>query len=307
MPHGQPFGAGDVYVQSDLARSMEAISRDGIDAFYRGDLARRIGSVYERQGGLLRYADLAAYSAEETPPISTTYAGLDVYQSAPNSQGIVMLIARHVETKVADVPTDELLSKGYAAKRRELIRMDHAMTVAPAGDPRRRRALADGAAAECQAEAQPVQRPEAAHKESGETSSFSIADAFGNLVSVTHSVNGTFGSGMFVDGTGIVLNNRMPYYSLDEGDVNEFVPGKRTRHTVNPALALKEGKPYLAWNMPSGDNQPQAMLQAFLALVHFGMNVQQAVEAATVTSSAFAASMCPGEVRGMLTMPSVLG
>ncbi len=343
MPQGQPFGAGDVYVQSDLARSMEAISRGGIDVLYRGDLARRIGRVYEREGGLLRYDDLARYYAEETSPISTTYAGLDVYQSAPNSQGIVMLIALNIlegfdlvgmghnsvdyvhvvteamklafadrnryvaDPKFADVPTDELLSKDYASKRRELIRMDRAMTVAPAGDPRRGRAVADGDQAEYQAESQALERPEAAQEESGETSSFSIADQFGNLVSVTHSVNGSFGSGMFVDGTGIVLNNRMPYYSLEEGDVNELVPGKRTRHTVNPALALKDGKPYLAWNTPGGDNQPQAMLQAFLAVVHFGMNVQQAVEAATVTSSAFAASNYPSPVRGMLTLPAVLG
>ena len=343
MPEGKPFGAGDVFVQSDLARSLEAISRGGIDVFYRGELARRIASVYEQEGGLLRYDDLAGYYAEETSPISTTYAGLDVYQSAPNSQGIVMLIALNIlegfdlvemghnsadyvhvvteamklafadrnryvaDPRFVDVPTDALLSKDYAAKRRELIRMDRAMTVAPAGDPRAGRAVANGAAAEYESGSQTVERSEAAPEESGETSSFSIADRFGNLVSVTHSVNGTFGSGMFVDGTGIVLNNRMPYYSLDEGDVNELVPGKRTRHTVNPALALKDGKPYLAWNTPGGDNQPQAMLQAFLAVVHFGMNVQQAVEAATVTSSAFAASMYPGRVRGMLTMPVVLG
>ncbi len=112
---------------------------------------------------------------------------------------------------------------------------------------------------------------------------------------------------MAVEGGGYFLNNRMPYFSLEEDDVNVLVPGKRTRHTVNPALALKDGKPYLAWNTPGGDNQPQAMLQAFLAFVHFGMNVQQAVEAPTVTSSAFRASMYPGRILGKLTMPQVLG
>ena len=147
MPQGQPLRAGDVYVQSDLARSFEAISRGGIDVFYRGDLARRIGNAYEREGGLLRYDDLAGYYAEETSPIATTYAGLDVYQSAPNSQGIVMLIALNIlegfdlvemghnsadyvhvvteamklafadrnryvaDPKFADVPTDELLQE----------------------------------------------------------------------------------------------------------------------------------------------------------------------------------------------------
>jgi gamma-glutamyltranspeptidase/glutathione hydrolase len=345
MPEGRPLRAGDVFVQTDLSRSFEAIARGGIDVFYRGELARRIGSVYEREGegGRLRYDDLAAYHAEEASPVSTTYAGLDVYQSAPNSQGIVMLIALnilegydlvgmghnsadyvHVVTEamklafadrnryVADprfvnVPVDGLLSKDYAAARRGLIRMDRAMTVAPAGDPIAGRAVADGAAVEYEAGSPPVQRPETFLEDGGETSSFSIADRFGNLVSVTHSVNSTFGSGMFVDGTGFVLNNRMPYYSLDEGDVNELLPGKRTRHTINPALAVKDGKAYLAWNTPGGDNQPQAMLQAFLGVVHFGMNVQQAVEAPTVTSSAFAASMYPGRVRGMLTMPAVLG
>jgi gamma-glutamyltranspeptidase/glutathione hydrolase len=343
MPDGRPLGAGDVFVQTDLSRSFEAIARGGTDVFYRGELARRIASMYEQEGGRLRYEDLAAYRAEEASPVSTAYAGLEVYQSAPNSQGIVMLIALnilegfdlegmghnsadyvHVVTEamklafadrnryVADprfvnVPVGGLLSKDYATARRGLIRMDRAMTVAPAGDPIAGRAVADGAAAEYEAGSQPVQRPDAYPQDDGETSSFSIADQFGNLVSVTHSVNSTFGSGMFVDGTGFVLNNRMPYYSLDEGDVNELVPGKRTRHTINPALALKDGKPYLAWNTPGGDNQPQAMLQTFLGVVHFGMNVQQAVEAPTVTSSAFAASMYPGPVRGMLTMPAVLG
>ena len=140
----------------------------------------------------------------------------------------------------------------------------------------------------------------------GETSSFSIADRYGNLVSVTHSVNSTFGSGMVVEGGGYVLNNRMPYFSLDEDDVNFLVPGKRTRHTVNPALALKNGKPYLAWNTPGGDNQPQAMLQAFLNVVVFGMNVQQAVEAATVRSTAFGAAMYPQTVGDGLLVPKVL-
>ena len=180
------------------------------------------------------------------------------------------------------------------------------MSVAPAGDPRRMAAVAEGQAAEYESGAQDVSRPEVLYREDGETSSFSIADRFGNLVSVTHSVNSSFGSGMVVPGGGYFLNNRMPYYGLEPDDVNVLEPGKRTRHTINPALALKDGQPYLAWNTPGGDNQPQAMLQAFLAVVHFGMNVQQAVEAPTVTSTAFRASMYPGRMRGMLTMPEVL-
>ena len=342
MPEGRPLGVGDLYVQEDLARSLEEIARDGADAFYRGRLARLSADFYEAQEGLLRYEDLAAYEAEEADPIQVTYAGLDVYQSAPNSQGIVMLMALNIlegfdleamghnsaeyvhvvteamklgfadrnryvtDPRFSDVPTEELLSKEYAAERRGLIRMDRAMSVAPAGDPRRMAAVAEGQAAEYESGPHGVSRPEVLYREDGETSSFSIADRFGNLVSVTHSVNSSFGSGMAVEGGGYFLNNRMPYYGLDPDDVNVLEPGKRTRHTINPALALKDGRPYLAWNTPGGDNQPQAMLQAFLAVVHFGMNVQQAVESPTVTSTAFRASMYPGRVRGMLTMPEVL-
>lgn len=343
MPDGRPLRAGEVFLQTDLSRTLEAIAAGGADVFYRGELARRIDSVYEREGGRLRFDDLAGYEAEEASPISTRYAGLDVYQSAPNSQGIVMLMALNIlegfdltalghnsadylhlvteamklafadrnryvgDPRYVAVPVDGLLSKEYAAERRGLIRMDHALTVAPPGDPVEGRALAPGTRAHYRTEPQEIRRPGTPDGEAGQTSSFSIADQYGNLVSVTHSVNSAFGSGMFIDGTGFVLNNRMPYFSLEAGDVNELLPGKRTRHTINPALALKNGQPYLAWNTPGGDNQPQAMLQAFLAVVHFGMNVQQAVEAPTVTSSAFAASMYPGRVRGMLTMPAVLG
>ena len=111
---------------------------------------------------------------------------------------------------------------------------------------------------------------------------------------------------MVVEGGGYVLNNRMPYFGWDEDDVNVLVPGKRTRHTVNPALAMKNGKPYLAWNTPGGDNQPQAMLQAFLNVVVFDMNIQQAVEAATVRSTALGAAMYPQTVGDGLVVPKVL-
>jgi len=341
MPEGRALDRGDVFVQTDLARSMELIASGGADVFYRGELARRFGDFYEEMGGRLRYEDLAAYEAESSAPIVTEYRGVEVYQSAPNSQGIVMLMALnmlegfdlramghnsaayvHVVTeslklafadrnqwiadpRFVDVPTEELLTKEYAALRRALIREDRALVAPPPGDPRAESAVLEGHAVEYEQATHPIERA-APLEEAGETSSFSIADPFGNLVSVTHSVNGSFGSGMYVPGTGIVLNNRMTYYGIDDDDLNLLAEGKRTRHTINPALAMKDGRPWLAWNTPGGDNQPQAMLQAFLAVAEFDMNVQQAVEAATVTSSAFAASNYPYPIRGMLTMPAVL-
>jgi gamma-glutamyltranspeptidase/glutathione hydrolase len=182
-------------------------------------------------------------------------------------------------------------------------------SLAPPGDPRRGLAVLAGHRVSYRTGASPAGSPDAIElgPSDGETSSFSIADRFGNLVSVTHSVNGTFGSGMIVERLGFVLNNRMPYFSLEDGDVNLLAPGKRPRQTINPALALKDGKPFLAWNTPGGDNQPQAMLQAFLNVVEFGMNVQQAVEAPTLTSSAFRQSNYPQRAPGQLALPRILG
>ncbi len=352
LKNGEPFDPGDVFVQTDLARSLEMIAQQGAAAFYQGAIARRIAEFYERQGGLIRYADLAELQAEEAAPVRTMYRGLEVVQSAPNSQGILMLIAlnilegydlramgqnsadyAHVVTEalklafadrnqyigdprfVKDMPVDGLLSKEYAAARRALIRMDRAIEgVAPAGDPRRGEAVLQGERI-TYASTRPVPGPdfETESIESptmpppdGETSSFSIADRYGNVVSVTHSVNSGFGSGMVVDGLGFVLNNRMPYFSLEEGDVNVLAPRKRPRHTINPALVLKDGRPYLAFNTPGGDNQPQAMMQAFLNVVEFGMNVQQAVEAPTLTTSSFAGSNYPQRVSNQLALPQVL-
>jgi gamma-glutamyltranspeptidase/glutathione hydrolase len=334
LKNGGPFAPGDLFVQSDLAKSLETIAQGGSEAFYRGPIARTIDEFYRKHDGLLAYDDLAGFAAEEAPPIKTAYRGYEVYQSAPNSQGIAMLIALnilegfdlkalghnsadyvHLVTEAiklgfADrdryIAVDGLLSKAYAAERRTLVRMDRAIRgAAPPGDPRGGKALLAGhtiAYAEGPTSLEPASPVEAR----GETSSFSIADRFGNVVSVTHSVNGAFGSGVVVDGLGFVLNNRMPYYSLDAANVNALEPGKRPRHTINPALALKDGRPVMAFNTPGGDNQPQAMLQAFLAAAEFGMSPQQAVEAATVTSTSFHESNYPQGAGDTLEMPRVL-
>ena len=340
---GAAPGPGWLFVQKDLAASMRLIAKEGAKAFYKGALARKFAAFYEQQDGLLRYEDLAAYQAEQSEPVQTDFHGLDVYQSAPNSQGIAMLIALnilegddlralgrnspeyvHLVTEaiklafadrnayiadprfVKDIPVERLLDKEYAKARRKLIRSDRAIAgAAPPGDPRAGKAVLAGHDLKYEEGRGSVARAERIESD-GETSSFSIADRFGNLVSVTHSVNAGFGSGMVVPGTGIVLNDRMPYFSLDKDSPNSLEPGKRTQHTINPALALKDGKPYMAWNTPGGDNQPQAMLQAFLNVAVFGMTVQQAVEAATFTSSSFGAAMYPQPVKGKLAMPRVL-
>ncbi len=126
------------------------------------------------------------------------------------------------------------------------------------------------------------------------------------MVSVTSSLLSLFGSGHVVKGAGFVLNNRMAYYGLDEDDVNVLRPGKRVRQTINPALALKDGKPYMVFGTPGADTQPQAQLQFFLNVAEFGMNVQQALEQDYVVSTSFKSSYYPHDAEGKLQVPATL-
>ncbi|HZT32300.1 MAG TPA: gamma-glutamyltransferase [Bryobacteraceae bacterium] len=345
LPGGQPPGVGDWLVQPDLARAISQIAAQGAEAFYRGDIARMTARYHERAGGLIRYEDLAQFQAEEAPPIRIRYRGYEVYQAPPNSGGIVMLLALnilegfdlqklghntpaylHVLTEAfklafADrypyitdprfaphAPIEELLSKRYADLRRGLIRMDRAIEgVAPPGDPRAGQAILAGHEIHYHQPGRPVAAtPRDLRAEGEQTSSFAIADRWGNVVSVTHSVNGGFGSGMVVDGAGFLLNNRGSYFGLDPRDINVIAPGKRTRQGAIPALALKDGKPVLAWNTPGGDTIPQTLTQAFLNIVEFGMNVQQAAEAPCVMTSNFRVSMYPQSPGNGLAMPQFL-
>lgn len=345
LPGGTPPAIGDWLVQSDLARSLTMIAEQGASAFYRGEIAKMTARYHEQNGGLLRYNDLAAFQAEEAEPIRVSYRGYEVYQSPPNSGGIVMLMALeilegfdlkklghntpeylHVLTEAfklafadrhpyitdprfaPNAPIAQLLSKPYATLRRGLIRMDRAIAgVAPPGDPVHGKAILEGHAIRYHEPGKSVAAPERDLRADGEqTSSFSIADRWGNIVSVTHSVNGGFGSGMVVDGAGFVLNNRGSYFGLDEKDINVIAPGKRTRQGAIPAMAFKDGKPFLAWNTPGGDTIPQTMTQAFLNVVEFGMNVQQAAEAPCAMTSNFRVSMYPQNPGDGLAMPQFL-
>ncbi len=344
FPEGRPWRTGEWVTQPDHARTLRAIASAGADAFYRGSIARTIDASQRKTGGLIRLDDLREFQAAEDEPLRIRYKDLDLYQCAPNSGGITMLIAlnilegidlrsmghdspRYVHTIVEafklafadrhrwvadprffrEIPVAGLLSKEYAAARRALIRPDRAIRgAAPPGDPRAGKAILEGRSIEYASPtaARSGGSPEA--NRGDQTSSFAIADSFGTVVSVTHSVNGGFGCGVVVDGAGFVLNNRMPYFALDPADPNVLAPGKRVRQGTLPALALRNGKPYLAWNTPGGDTIPQTMAQAFLNVVEFAMNVQQACEAPTAITSNFPVSMFPQAPGDGLAIPRAM-
>lgn len=341
---GQPLGMGDRVVQTDLAATLREIGAKGSAAFYQGPVAEKFAAYMKAEGGLITQADLAAIRANEDAPIHINYKGIEVYECPPNSQGFVMLQALNIlegmnlrymrhnsapymhavaeSLKLAfadrdkyvadprftpDIPMREMLSKEYAASRRALIDPDKAMAgEAPAGNPRQPATAMQPHVAYAAPQPAPDASTAGPAVEDGHTTYLSVVDKDRNMVSVTSSLLSLFGSGHVVPGAGFVLNNRMAYYGLEEDDVNVLKPGKRVRQTINPALALKDGKPYMVFGTPGADTQPQAQLQFFLNVAEFGMNVQQALEQESLVSTSFKSSYYPHAAAGTLLVPASL-
>lgn len=341
---GKPLEMGDILVNKDLARTLRTIGADGPDAFYRGSIAKNTVAYLQKNGGIITDADLAAYEPYEDAPIHVNYRGTEVYECPPNSQGIVLLealnllegydlkamghnsvpylhtIAEALKLSFADrnkyigdpkfvrdMPVRALLSKEYAAARRAAIDPKRAIAGEPApGDPRRPSRSSAGFAYAAPQPTPTVVKPFDPDEFLNLTTYLAVVDEDHNMVSVTSSLLSGFGSGMVVENGGFLLNDRMRYFYLDPSDVNALAPGKRTRQTINPALAVRDGKPYLVFGTPGADTQPQTELQFFLNVAEFGMTVQQALEEPAVISNSFRDSYFPHRVLGKLLTPAML-
>jgi gamma-glutamyltranspeptidase/glutathione hydrolase len=306
LPGGRAPKAGEVFRNPDLANTLEQVAKGGRDVFYKGPIGKAIAADIERRGGFITAADLATHEADWVEPIGTNYRGFDVYEMPPNTQGFVALQMLNilegfdikslghnsaeylhllVEAKrigfadraayLADfdhVPPPVLkgmISKDYAAQRRKEIDPSRAAadykpgvfstgTASPDPD-----AFFDG-------------------RDRGDTIYLAAADNKGNAISFINSLFGTFGSGVVVPGTGVVLHNRGSGFTLQAGHPNRLAPGKRPFHTLVPAFIMKDGKPLMPFGVMGGDNQAQAHVQVVINLVDFGMNVQEAGDAARV-------------------------
>ncbi len=343
---GQPLRMGDVVKNPDLAKTLRAIAAEGAEPFYRGAIAKNTAAFLKANGGIISDADLADYQPYEDAPVHVNYRGTEVYECPPNSQGFVMLEALnilegydlkamgrnsvpylHAITEalklsfadrnayvgdpkfVPNIPMAQLLSKEYAAARRTQIDPNHAIAGEPApGDPMRMRATT---AAGRQAYASPLATPTAVRPfDPNEilnlTTYLAVVDKDHNMVSITSSLLSGFGSGVVVEGGGFFMNDRMRYFYLDPKDVNSLQPRKRTRQTINPAMALRDGKPWITFGTPGSDTQPQTQLQFFLNVAEFGLNVQPALEQPTVISNSFRDSYQPHDVKGKLLTPDML-
>jgi gamma-glutamyltranspeptidase/glutathione hydrolase len=310
--NGHAPAPGQVFANPRLAATLERIGAGGRDVFYKGEVAKAIVADLRRRQALLDARDFAEQRADWVTPISTTYRGTELVELPPNTQGFVALEMLNilegfdlkalghnsasylhllVEAKriafadrdayLADpgsVPShvlDRLVSKEYAAARRKEIDPNHAARGYEPG----KFGTAASAGAGLSIEA------------TGDTVYLTAADEKGHVVSLIQSLFDSFGSGIVAGDTGVVLHNRGSLFVLKPGHPDEIAPHKRPMHTLVPAMALRDKRPWLSFGVMGGDMQPQGHVQVLLNLLEFGMNVQEAGEAARFRHSAAGLSL----------------
>lgn len=282
VPSGHVPDMGEIFVQKKLANSLKLIAAEGRDAFYKGTLGQKITQSLQEQGGLLTFEDFADHKGDWVEPISVGYRGYDMYQVPPNSQGFSSLMAlnilelydvsaiehgsfeyyhimiealklafqdrnRHLtDPDFHHIPLQLLLSKEYARQLSQNISMGECVSLEP---------LSMGS----------------------DTAYAAVMDDEGNAVSFIQSLYFEFGSSVMMPNTGILLQNRGSFFSLDPRHVNCLEPRKRTFHTLMPAMACLDGKPSILYGTQGGEGQPQVQTAIITRMIDYDMDPQQAI------------------------------
>lgn len=282
LPGNRAPNQNERFLQRNLANTLKKLAANGRDEFYKGDLAKRIVSSLQEKGGLLTLEDFSRHSGNWTDPISSSYRGCKMFQVPPNSQGFTglmilnilenydpakipygsytyyHLLAEAVKVSFQDrnavltdpdfhsIPLEKLLSKSYAKKLAQSIDFHKAK----------------------ESFSEPV---------GNDTAYAAVVDEEGNAVSFIQSLYFEFGSGIVAGDTGIIMQNRGSFFSLDPSHVNRLEPNKRTFHTLMPAMACKNGKPYILYGTQGGEGQPQTQAAIMTRMLDYGMNPQQAI------------------------------
>ncbi len=299
QPDGAAYAVGEIWRQPDLAWTLSEISNKGVDGFYDGDVAQLITTEMASGGGLITAQDLADYRVVERQPVRGTYKDFEIVSTPPPSSGGVHIVqmlnilegydlqamghnsaaylhhlTESMKLAYADrsvyladpdfvnVPVTELIDKDYAEQQRS--RIDSGLAT-PSED------IAPG---------------KLLGGESTETTHYSVADRFGNVVSNTYTLNFSFGSGIVVPGTGMLLNNEMAdfasspgsanAYGLVQGEANKIEPGKRPLSSMSPTIVFRAGEPWLATGSPGGSVIISTVLQTTLNAMVFDMNIATA-------------------------------
>ena len=298
LPGGSPPPVGSLLRNPELAITLEAIARDGKDAFYGGRIAERLADFVAEGGGHLRAADFAAHTSTWVDPLRQEYLDRTFLAMPPNTQGPAQLaymgLARaydlaamghntaeylhHLielkklafadrdrwvaDPEKADVPVDRLLDQEYLRRRARLVDPDQAAVDVDPG-------FGDD-----------LDQTQEDADDAGDTVYLTAVDRWGNAVSWIQSNFAGFGSGLLEPETGVLLHNRGSLYTLQEGHPNQVAPGKRPYHTLSPLMALHvDGDFAFTLGTPGGDSQPQSLLQIAHNLLLFDMTPQEAIEA----------------------------
>ncbi|MBI3124309.1 MAG: gamma-glutamyltransferase [Ignavibacteriales bacterium] len=299
---GEKLKIGELLVQKDLARTLEIIRDEGSDGFYEDEIAKKIVEESDKNGGIFTIEDFENYKVVERDPIMGNYRGYEIVSMPPPSSGGICLAealnalehftfkreewgsSRYIHTLTEilkqvyadraehmgdadyyNVPTNYLISKEYG----EVIKNKIGETARPA------------------TEFHPAEIPR--FKEKEETTHFSVVDKFGNAVSTTYTLNGSYGNKIVVDGLGFLLNNEMDDFSAKPGapnmfglmgsEANSIQPMKRMLSSMTPTIVLKDGKPVLVVGSPGGSTIITSVLQVIINVLDFKMNVYEAINA----------------------------
>ena len=301
LNNGEYFEAGARLTQKDLAWSLKAIRDEGVDGFYRGEVAARIEAAYKRHGSWMTREDLLKYEPKLRTPLRGSYRGYDVITMPPPSSGGTVLlemlnalegfnvssmgsgssrsihlmaeVMRHAfrdraelmgDTDFVKVPTSQLVMKSYASEFRKRFNPEKAF---------------DSLA--LPARVLPA-------NEATETTHFSVVDKDGNAVANTYTLNGGYGSGVTIEGTGILMNNEMDdftskpgvpnAYGLIQGEANAIARGKRPLSAMTPTFVVRDGKLFLVIGSPGGPTIINTVLQVLVNVVDFGLTIQEAID-----------------------------
>ena len=286
MPNGHTPKKAELFKNQLLAQNYRDIARTYGLEFYNGTIASNIVKSVNDAGGYFSKNDLSSYKPEWIEPVSTNYRGLDVWELPPNGQGIAALQILNIlenfnieamgfgsaeyihlfteakklvfedrakyyaDTSFANVPVQELISKEYALERSKLLNLKKASKTYNPGNI-----------------------------ESGDTIYLTVADKFGNMISLIQSNYRGMGSGIIPDNSGFMLQDRGEMFSMDKNHMNALKGGKRPFHTIIPAFVTKNNEPYISFGLMGGAMQPQGHAQIIINLVDFKMNLQEAGDA----------------------------
>lgn len=305
FPNGEALKEGDILIQKDLANTLKKIRSHGSDVFYNGEIADAIAETVQEFGGSMVKNDLSNYDVTVDEPIWGTYQGYDIASMPPPSSGGVFLLqmlgildgfdlsqydikswekyhllaeTMHLayadraayagDPEFVEVPLNGLLHPDYIDERRSLIEIDTVNENPKAGDPWVYESLMPSY----------DQTEQPTDREDGETTHFTVADKYGNVVSYTTTIEQVFGSGIMVPGYGIILNNELTDFDAVPGGANEVQPNKRPLSSMTPTIVFDDGKPVLTVGSPGGTTIITSVLQTIINAIEYEMDLKDALE-----------------------------